>query len=99
MPARTVIHCFSGGPVEARRSLELGAHLSFSGIVTFKNAGDVRDAAAMCPLDRRLVETDAPFLTPVPHRGRPNSPVHIPLIGAAVAAAKDLAVEDVRDAT
>jgi TatD DNase family protein len=99
MPDRTVIHCFSGGPVEARRSLDLGAHLSFSGIVTFKNAGDVRDAAAMCPLDRLLVETDAPFLTPVPHRGRPNSPVHIPLIGAAVAAAKGLPVERIRDAT
>ena len=60
VPERTVFHCFTGGPDEARRCLDLGAHLSFSGIVTFKPADDVRAAAALCPLDRLLVETDAP---------------------------------------
>jgi TatD DNase family protein len=59
--------------------------LSFSGIVSFKNAGDVREAAALCPLDRLLVETDSPFLAPVPHRGKRNEPGFVPLVGAVVA--------------
>jgi len=96
---RTVFHCFSGGPDEARLCLDLGATLSFSGIITFKTAGDLRAAAALTPLDRILVETDAPYLTPVPHRGSPNQPLYIPLIGAAVAAAKGVAVDDVERAT
>jgi len=99
VPERTVFHCFTGGPTEARRCLDLGASLSFSGIVTFKTAGDVREAAALAPLDRILVETDAPYLTPVPHRGAPNGPVFVALVGAAVAAAKGLPVEDVEAAT
>ncbi len=73
-PPRTVIHCFTGGVNEARRCLDLGAFLSFSGIVTFKNANDVREAVTICPNDRLLVETDAPYLAPVPHRGKPNEP-------------------------
>jgi TatD DNase family protein len=85
MPERTVLHCFTGGPAEARRCLDLGAHISFSGVVTFKNAVEVREAAALCPLDRLLVETDAPFLAPVPHRGTTNEPSRVPLIGAAIA--------------
>ena len=88
MPERTIVHCFTGGPDEARRCLDLGASLSFSGVVTFKNAADVREAAALCPLDRLLVETDSPFLTPVPHRGTPNEPARVPLVGAAVAQVK-----------
>ena len=99
VPERTVFHCFTGGPTEARRCLDLGADLSFSGIVTFKTAGDVRDAAALAPLDRVLVETDAPYLTPVPHRGTPNGPAYVALVGAAVAAAKGLPVADVEAAT
>jgi len=88
---RTVIHCFTGGPDEARRCLDLGATLSFSGVVTFKNAADVREAAALCPLDRLLVETDSPFLAPVPHRGSTNEPSRVPLVGAAVAASRGIA--------
>ncbi|MDQ3897489.1 MAG: TatD family hydrolase [Actinomycetota bacterium] len=99
VPERTVVHCFTGGPDEARRCLDLGATLSFSGIVTFKNAADVRAAAAMAPLDRILVETDAPYLAPVPHRGKPNQPAHVTLVGAAVAALKGLPVDDVEQAT
>jgi TatD DNase family protein len=99
VPERTVFHCFTGGPLEARRGLDIGAWLSFSGIVTFKTAGDVRAAAALCPLDRLLVETDSPYLAPVPHRGRPNRPALVPLVGAAVAATKELAIEAVAKAT
>ena len=99
VPPRTIFHCFSGGPDEARLCLDLGTTLSFSGIITFKTAGDLRAAAAMAPLDRILVETDAPYLTPVPHRGTPNQPSYVALVGAAVAAAKGLAVEDVERAT
>ena len=98
-PERTVFHCFSGGPEEARRALELGGHISFSGIVTFKNAADVRQAAAVCPLERLLVETDAPYLAPVPHRGQPNRPAWVPLVGAAVAEVKGVAAEEVEAAT
>jgi len=95
----TVFHCFSGGPAEARRALDLGAWLSFSGIVTFKTAGDLRAAAALAPLDRLLVETDAPYLTPVPYRGRPNEPSYVPLVGAAVAAARGVPIVDIERAT
>ena len=85
VPERTIIHCFTGGVPEAQRMLDLGAYLSFSGIVTFKNADEVREAARLCPAERLLVETDAPFLTPVPHRGRPNEPAYVAIVGAAVA--------------
>ena len=99
VPGRTVFHCFTGGPDEARRALDLGAHLSFSGIVTFKTADDLRAAAALCPLDRVLVETDSPYLTPVPHRGRRNTPAYVPLVGAGVAAARGVGVDEVAAAT
>jgi TatD DNase family protein len=72
-----VIHCFTGGVDEARRYLDLGHHLSFSGILTFKNAQPVREAAAFAPLDRILIETDAPYLAPIPHRGKRNEPAFI----------------------
>jgi TatD DNase family protein len=99
VPGRLVLHCFSGGPTEARRGLDLGAYLSFSGIVTFKKADDVRAAAAMCPTDRLLVETDSPYLAPVPNRGQPNQPGWVTLVGAAVAEVRGAPVEDIRDAT
>jgi TatD DNase family protein len=98
-PDRLVLHCFTGGPAEARRALDLGAYLSFSGMVTFKNAGPVREAAALCPPDRLLVETDTPYLAPVPHRGKPNRPEWVPLVGAALAAARAEAPEAVEEAT
>jgi TatD DNase family protein len=99
VPLRTVFHCFTGGSSEARRALDVGAALSFSGIVTFPSAGEVRDAARVCPLDRLLVETDSPYLAPVPHRGRPNSPALVPLVGAAVAAVRGVEVSVVEEAT
>ena len=99
LPPLTIFHCFTGGPGEARRALDLGAYLSFSGIVTFPNADDLRGAAAMTPLDRLLVETDAPYLAPVPHRGRANEPAFVPLVGAAVAAAVGRAGDEVAERT
>ena len=95
LPDRTIIHCFTGGPDEARRCLDLGASLSFSGVVTFKNAQEVRDAAVLCPLDRLLVETDSPFLTPVPHRGSTNEPARVPLVGAAIALVRGVVTAEV----
>lgn len=99
MPARTVLHCFSGGPAEAIKALEMGAVLSFSGVVTFKNAQDLRDAAAQTPLDRLVVETDAPFLTPVPHRGKRNEPRFVVHTAEALAGAKGTASADLIKAT
>ena len=99
VPERTVLHCFTGGADEARRALDLGLRLSFSGIITFKNADDVRAAAALCPLDRLLVETDSPYLAPVPHRGQANQPAFVTLVGAAVAEVKQVPTDDVARAS
>lgn len=77
-PERIVMHCFSGDADFARACLDRGAHLSFAGTVTFKNAAGLREALALTPLHRLLVETDAPFLTPTPYRGRPNASYLIP---------------------
>ncbi|MGH9209007.1 MAG: TatD family hydrolase, partial [Acidimicrobiales bacterium] len=99
VPERTVFHCFTGGPTEARRCLGMGAFLSFSGIVTFSSARDVQESAALCPLDRLLVETDSPFLAPVPHRGRRNEPALLPDVAAGVAAAKGLSIEEIAAAS
>jgi TatD DNase family protein len=85
IPARTVFHCFTGGPGEAERCVERGALLSISGIVTFPSARELREAVQRTPLDRLMVETDSPYLAPVPHRGRPNVPAFVGLVGAAVA--------------
>ncbi len=98
-PERTVFHCFTGGPDEARRCLDRGAALSFSGIVTFKTAADVRAAAELCPLDRMLVETDSPYLAPVPNRGKPNRPAWVPLVGTCLAAVHDEPVDRIRLST
>ncbi|MCW2815813.1 MAG: TatD family deoxyribonuclease [Nocardioides sp.] len=84
-PERWVMHCFSGDADVARRCLDRGAHLSFAGTVTFKNAQPQRDALALTPLDRVLVETDAPYLTPTPYRGRPNASYLVPLTVRAMA--------------
>lgn len=98
-PSRTVFHCFTGGSEEARRALDLGTSLSFSGIVSFPGAAEVRDAAAICPPERTLVETDSPYLTPVPHRGQENEPAYVRFVGEALAAATRRSVIDVASAT
>jgi TatD DNase family protein len=84
-PDRWVMHCFSGNPRFARACLDRGAYLSFAGTVTFKNAQPLRDALVVAPRDRILVETDAPFLTPTPYRGRPNASYLVPVTMRAMA--------------
>ena len=92
-PERTVFHCFSGDAAMAAECVRAGYVLSFAGTVTFKNAAELREAAALVPLDQLLVETDAPYLTPVPYRGRPNAPYLVPLTVRALAAVKSVHIE------
>jgi TatD DNase family protein len=94
-----VIHCFTGGVPEARRYLDMGHHLSFSGILTFKNAQPIRDAAAFAPLDRILVETDAPFLAPIPHRGKRNEPAFMAETLRVLAGVRGAEAADIERAT
>jgi TatD DNase family protein len=98
-PERTIFHCFTGGPEEARRCLEVGAFVSFSGIVTFPSATEVQAAALLVPLDRMLVETDAPYLAPVPHRGRRNQPAWVPHTARFVADLRGRPLDEVAAAT
>lgn len=93
-PDRVVLHAFSGDAAMARECVDAGYVLSFPGVVTFKNAPQLRAAAAVAPIDRVLVETDAPFLTPHPHRGRPNSPRLLPLTVRGLAAATGVDVDE-----
>ena len=99
VPPTTILHCFTGGPDEARRALDIGALLSFSGIVTFKAASEVQAAATLCPLDRMLVETDSPYLAPMPHRGKPNRPGWVPHVGQFIADLRDVPVAEVAATT
>jgi TatD DNase family protein len=94
-PQRVVFHCFSGDAAFARRCVDAGYVLSFAGNVTFKNAEVLRDAAARTPLEQLLVETDAPFLTPMPYRGRPNAPYLVPLTVRAIAGVQAVAEDEV----
>ncbi|MDR6166654.1 TatD DNase family protein [Microbacterium paludicola] len=93
-PARTVFHCFSGDADMARIAADRGYWLSFAGNVTFRNAQNLRDALAVTPRERILVETDAPFLTPTPHRGRPNAPYLIPVTLRFIAAELGIDVDE-----
>jgi TatD DNase family protein len=93
-PDRTVFHCFSGDAAMARIAAAHGYYLSFAGNLTFKNAQNLRDALAVTPRERILVETDAPFLTPIPHRGRPNAPYLVPLTVRFMAAELDVEVDE-----
>jgi TatD DNase family protein len=99
VPEKTVFHCFTGGPEEAKAALERGCHLSFSGIVSFKNAEDLREAARLAPADRILVETDSPFLTPEPHRGKQNEPAFVVAVGAALARARGVEADEIAELT
>jgi TatD DNase family protein len=94
-----VMHCFTESIELAQQALELGFYISFSGIVTFKNAQNVRDVLDIVPLDRILVETDAPYLTPVPYRGKPNQPGHVSYVAAKVAELKQVDVETLASTT
>jgi TatD DNase family protein len=99
VPPRTVIHCFTGTPEDAEGCLSLGCDISISGVVTFKNAELLREAARLVPLERLHVETDSPFLAPVPHRGTTNEPAFVSVVGEFVAQLRGESVDTVREAT
>ena len=94
-PATGVFHCFTETREVARAALDMGFYISFSGILTFKNAGDLREVASFVPLDRLLIETDSPYLAPAPHRGKTNTPALVPFVAQQVAHIKGLTVEQV----
>ena len=94
-----VFHCFTETMAVARAALDLGYYISLSGIVTFKSAQELRDVAAFVPLDRLLIETDSPYLAPVPYRGKTNSPAYVPYVARQIADTKGLALEAVAQAT
>ena len=94
-----ILHCFSSGLELARTGLDLGGYISFSGIVTFKNAAEVQEAAKIAPLDRILVETDAPYLAPIPHRGQTNEPAFVRHTAEKVAELRGMSFDDLADAT
>jgi TatD DNase family protein len=99
VPARTVIHCFTGQPEDAENCLHVGCDISISGIVTFKNADALRDAARLVPIERLHVETDSPFLAPVPYRGKVNEPSFVSVVGNYVAELRNEDPEALRAAT
>jgi TatD DNase family protein len=94
-----VFHCFTETMEVARAALDLGFYISFSGIVTFKSAQDIRDVLAMVPLDRLLIETDSPYLSPVPFRGKTNNPSMVPWVAKQVAQTKGIALQTVAEVT
>jgi TatD DNase family protein len=94
-----VFHCFTESREVARAALDLGYFISFSGIVTFRNAQDLRDIAAWVPLDRLLIETDSPYLAPVPHRGKTNNPSYVPHVARQIAEVRACPVEEIAAAT
>ncbi len=96
---RGVFHCFTETIEVARAALDLGFYISFSGILTFKTAEELRAVARFVPLDRCLIETDSPYLAPVPHRGKTNTPAFVPWVAKQLALLKDVSVDEVADAT
>ena len=94
-----VFHCFTETAEVARAALDLGFYISFSGILTFRSAQDLRDVARFVPLERCLIETDSPYLAPMPHRGKTNSPAYVPHVAAKLAEVKGLTVEAIAQAT
>jgi TatD DNase family protein len=94
-----VFHCFTETEAVARAALDLGFYISFSGILTFKTAGDIREVARFVPLDRMLIETDSPYLAPMPHRGKTNNPSYVPLVAQQIAELKQLPLETIAEAT
>lgn len=94
-----VFHCFTEDKSTARQALDLGFYISFSGILTFKSAKDLREVAAMVPLDRLLIETDSPYLAPAPHRGKTNNPSYVPWVAKQLAEIKQMPLEDMAQLT
>jgi TatD DNase family protein len=94
-----VMHCFTENWEIARQALDIGFHISFSGIVTFKNAGIVKDVAQRCPIDRLLIETDSPYLAPVPYRGKPNEPSYVRYVAEEIARLREQSLATIAAAT
>jgi TatD DNase family protein len=94
-----VMHCFTETLDVAQKALDLGFHISFSGIVTFKNATALKEVARMVPLERMLIETDSPYLAPVPYRGKRNEPTYVPHVAQEIARLRDITLPDVAAAT
>ena len=94
-----MFHCFTETEAVARAALDLGFYISFSGILTFRNAVDLKAVAQFVPLDRMLIETDSPYLAPVPYRGKTNNPSYVPFVAHQIAELKGLTVEAVGEAT
>lgn len=94
-PFTPLLHCYTGGPKLAEAALALGGYISFSGIITFKNAAEVRAIAQTAPLDRIIIETDCPYLAPVPMRGRRNEPAYLTHVAAKLAEIKSVSEEDI----
>lgn len=94
-----ILHCFSGSLAMAREALDLGFYLAFGGVVTFKNAGGLLEVLREIPLDRILLETDCPYLTPVPHRGKRNEPAYLPYVAEKIAEIKGVAIEELAEIT
>ena len=94
-----VFHCFTETAEVARAALDMGFYISFSGILTFKNAQDLRDVAAFVPLDRLLIETDSPYLAPAPYRGKTNNPSYVPYVAAELARLRSCSVEQMAELT
>ena len=90
-----IMHCFTGDPAQARQALDLGFHLSYGGVVTFKTAENVRESARITPDDRLLIETDAPYLAPIPHRGKRNEPAFMVETARKLAEIRDVELEDI----
>jgi TatD DNase family protein len=97
--AKGVFHCFSGGMELAKTALDLGFYISFSGIITFKKADELREVAKFAPMDRVLVETDSPFLAPIPHRGERNEPAYTRITAMKLAEIKEISLEEVSKLT
>jgi TatD DNase family protein len=90
-----VMHCFSGSLAMAQQAIEMGFYISFSGIVTFKNALELKQVAQQIPLERMLIETDSPYLAPVPYRGKPNEPAYVKFVAEAIAQLRGISVDEV----
>ena len=99
MPRKGVVHSFTSSAQLAKKVLDLGFYLGFNGIITFKNAGDLREIVQSTPLERILIETDSPFLTPVPHRGKKNAPFYLPFVAEKIAELKNISREEVIEVT
>ena len=94
-----IFHCFSGNSEFAQKCIEKGYYIAIGGVVTFKNAKDLKEVAKITPLDKLLLETDAPYLAPVPFRGKLNSPVYLRYIAQEIAQLKELEIEEVKKQT